>query len=81
MGQILHFQAAGGKFFHAEREEGGVIGLEMELAAGADHTAVFIQEASVGQAALQSIVRPISPLASRDPRTLSMSPDTCIEQL
>ena len=32
--------------------QGSVVGLEVELATGLDHTAVLVQEASVGQAAL-----------------------------
>ena len=51
-GQVLHFQTAGRKFLHGELKQRCVVGLEVELTAGADHPAVLVQEAPVGQAAL-----------------------------
>lgn len=52
MGDILHFQTAGGKFFQTVGKQGGVIGFEVDLPALPDGATVFVQKCPVGQTAL-----------------------------
>ena len=52
-------EAVAGDLLHGELEEGLVVGLEVDLAAGGEHLAVALQEVPVGQAAAG--VAPVGP--------------------
>ena len=71
-GEILHFQAAGGKFFHRELKEGCIVGLEVDFAALFYGAAIFIQEASVGQTAL-AVLLPGPGVGEIDKQTIHLA--------